>query len=173
MSLPSTTGLSVAQPTPLTCASCATLHHQAKKTILSVCLLTFYSVGALSLPISHGKHLVVPTHPCFFWAVCHPSRTFPPKEPKQEPQNRFSPLPTAKPYPLTFDPWPTTSCIGWVQAGDAWALRVLCFCVCPKLARCSCICRGLEARLLILLPTLDFLWPKLFSDFPFFMVYSL
>ena len=45
-------------------------------------------------------HLVIPTHPYFFLAVCHPSRTFPPKKPEQEPQNRFSPLPTAKPCPL-------------------------------------------------------------------------
>ena len=36
--------------------------------------------------------------------VCHPSRTLLPKEPWQEPQNRSSPLPTTKPYPLTFDP---------------------------------------------------------------------
>ena len=61
---------------------------------------TCYGVGTLSLPISHGMYLVVPTHICFFQAVCHPSRTFPPKELEQEPQNRFSPLPTTKPRPL-------------------------------------------------------------------------
>ena len=58
----------------------------------------------LSFSISHGLHLVVPTHPCFFWVACHSSRTFPPKEPEQEPQNRFFfSLPTARPYPLTHD----------------------------------------------------------------------
>ena len=39
--------------------------------------------------------------------VCHPSRTFPPWEPEQEPQNRLSLLLTAKPYhflPLNHDP---------------------------------------------------------------------
>ena len=39
-----------------------------------------------------------------FWVVCHPSRTLPPKEPWQKRQNRFSPLLTTKPCPLTFDP---------------------------------------------------------------------
>ena len=66
--------------------------------------LTCYGVSALYLFIPHGMHLVVPTHSYFFWVVCHPSRTFPPKEPKQESQNRFSPLSTARPYPLTSDP---------------------------------------------------------------------
>jgi len=50
-------------------------------------------------------YLVVLTHLCFFWAV-HPSRIFSPKEPKQEPQSKFSPLPTAKPclpLPLIHD----------------------------------------------------------------------
>ena len=46
-------------------------------------------------------HLVILTHHCFFWAICHLSRTFPPKELEQEPQNRFFPLPIARPYPLT------------------------------------------------------------------------
>ena len=55
---------------------------------------------------------------------------------------------------LTSDSWPTTSCIGWVQAGDVWALCVLYFCVCPKLADCSCVCRGLEACSHILPPIL-------------------
>ena len=60
-----------------------------------------------SLPIPHGMHLVVPTYHYFFWAVYHLSRTFPPKEPKWEPQNRLSSLPTARPYsllPSTYDP---------------------------------------------------------------------
>ena len=60
-----------------------------------------------SLPIPHGMHLVVPTYHYFFWAVYHPSRTFPPKEPEWEPQNRLSSLPTARPYsllPPTYDP---------------------------------------------------------------------
>ena len=82
---------------------------QRRLFYLFVCrdILTRYGVGALSLPIPHGMHLVVPTHPYFFLAVCHPSRTFPPKKPEQEPQNRFSPLSTARPchlLPLTHDP---------------------------------------------------------------------
>ena len=40
----------------------------------------------------------------------------------------FSLLPTTKPHPLYLLPLahgPTMSCIGWVQAGGAWALRML------------------------------------------------
>ena len=34
---------------------------------------------AFSLTISHGMHLVIPTHHSLFWVVCCPNRTFPPK----------------------------------------------------------------------------------------------
>ena len=70
-------------------------------------------------------HLVVPTHPCFFWVVSHPSRTLPLKEFEQEPQNKLSLLPTARPYPilpLTLNPpflyWPGISqwCLGLARA---------------------------------------------------------
>ena len=113
-------------------------------------------VWVLSLSIPHGMHLVIPTHHYFFWMVCHPSRTFPSKEPEQEPQNRFSSLPTVRPYPLTSDPYPTTSCIGWVQANEVWALRMLDFCMCPKAACYSRVSCGLEACLHILSFILDF-----------------
>ena len=76
---------------------------QRRLFCLFVCrdTLTYYDVGALSLSIPHGMHLVILTHHCFFWAICHLSRTFPPNELEQEPQNRFFPLPIATPYPLT------------------------------------------------------------------------
>ena len=70
-------------------------------------------------------YLVVLTHHSFFWVVCHPSRTFPPKKFKQEPQNRLSLLPIARPYPLlslTHDPplqyWLGTSwwCLALVRS---------------------------------------------------------
>ena len=85
-----------------------------------VCLFTV----AFSLAIHHGRHLVVPAHPSLFWVACHPSRTFPPKEFKREPQNRLTLLPTARPYPflpLTHDPpllyWLGTGwwCLGLVR----------------------------------------------------------
>ena len=103
--MPTTISLSVVQPPPLTCTGCAIPHHQTKKTIFFFFFFcrgipTCYGVSALSLPIPHGMHLVVPIHIYFFWTVCHPSETFPPKEPKQESQNRFSPLPTSRPCPL-------------------------------------------------------------------------
>ena len=78
----------------------------------------------------------------------------------------LSPLPDHALLPLTYDF--IKSCIGWVQAGDVWALRVLYFYVCPKSACCSCVCHGLEARLHSLSSILDFLWRELFSNFPFF-----
>ena len=40
------------------------------------------AVWMLSLSIPYGMHLVVLSHPCFFWVVCHSSKTFPPKEPE-------------------------------------------------------------------------------------------
>ena len=42
-------------------------------------------------------------------------------------------------------------CIGWVQAGGAWALRVPSFHMRPKLACCLFVCRDLEARRLCFL----------------------
>ena len=109
--MPTLTGLSATQPPLLTRVGCATSHHQTKKVILFVCLFTVAFISAtmwvFSSLIPHGMHLVVPTHPYLFWVVCHPSRTFLLKEPEREPQNRLSPLPTARPYlllPLTYDP---------------------------------------------------------------------
>ena len=80
--------------------------------------------------------------------VCHPSRTYLPKELGQKPQNRsfpLSPPPNYTPLPLTHDP--TTSYIGWVQVGGTWASRVLFLQVCPKSACHLCVCHGLEACL--------------------------
>ena len=116
----------VVQPPPFTCAGYAPPLCQTKKAILFVYLSwLFYPlqcVCSLSLSIPHGMHLVVPTHPCFFWVACHPNKTFPPKEPEQEPQNRFFPsLHCQTMPPLTSDPWPTTSYIGWWCQGLAHA----------------------------------------------------
>ena len=125
---------------------------------------THYSVCALSLSIPHGMYLVVPTHPCFFWVTCHLSRTFPPKEPEQEPQNRFFfyPLPTVRPCPLTHGP-PLPILAGY-------RLVVLRSCACfTFFTRRSCICRVLEIGLYILLCTFGFLWRGLFFNLPFFM----
>ena len=54
-------------------------------------------------------HLVIPTHLSLFWVVCHPSKTFPPKEFEREPQNMLSPSSHCQTIPsLTSDLWPTT-----------------------------------------------------------------
>ena len=76
-----------------------------------------------SLSIPHDMHPVVPTYPCFFWVVCHYSRTFPPKEPEQESQNKFlflSPPPDYALWPMThhFLYWLD---IGWWCLGLAHA----------------------------------------------------
>ena len=84
-------------------------------------------------------HLVVPTHPYFFWVVCHPNRTFPLKEPEQEPHNRFSLLFTARSYPflpLTHDPPLLYSLgTGWWCLGLAHALVLCTSKTCPLLMR--------------------------------------
>ena len=80
--------------------------------------------------------------------VCHLNKTYLPKELGQEPQNRsfpFSSQPNHTPLPLTHDP--TTSHIGWVQVGGAWASCVLSLHVCPRSACCSRVCHSLEACL--------------------------
>ena len=54
-------------------------------------------------------HLVIPAYVCLFWVVCHFSRTFPPKELEQEPQNKLPPSPYHQTTPsLTSDLWPTS-----------------------------------------------------------------
>ena len=72
------------------------------KEFYFVCLFTMaFPSGtrwAFSLTTLHGMHLVVSTHLFLFWVVCHPSRTFLPKEFKRKPHNRLPLLPTARPY---------------------------------------------------------------------------
>ena len=65
-------------------------------------------VWVLSLSIPHGMHLVIPTHPYFFWVVCHPNRTFPQKSLSRNPRISFplSPPPGHTLLPLTHDPPP-------------------------------------------------------------------
>ena len=108
---------------------------------LSIVALLPVTVWVLSLSIPHGMHLVVPTHPYFFWEVCHPSKTFPPKEPEQEPQYRFSPLPTVRPCPLTSNPWPY-HVLYWLGTGW-WCLDFACT---------SLLCMFKACLLLIRLP---------------------
>ena len=90
-----------------------------------------------------------------------PTRHFPQKSLSRNPRPPNHAL-----LPLTHDL--TTSCIGWVHAKDVWALRMLHFYVCLKSVCYSCVCRGLEARLLSLPFIFDFLWRELFFDVSFF-----
>ena len=104
---------------------------------------------------------------CFFWVVSHPSRTPPRKNLSWNLKNRFFPSPYHQTVPsesLTHDL--TIPCIGWVQAGGAWVLRVPPFHVCPKSACWSFACRRLEACLHSL-PSVPFdLLCELLFDFP-------
>ena len=139
MYLPTTIGSSVlAAPLPIT--------RQRRLFCLFVCLPwhPYLLRCGCSLSIPHDMHLVVPTHHCFFWVIFHPSRTFPPKEPEQEPQNRFSPFPTAWPYPFTSNPWPHHF-LYWLDTG--WW--------CLGLARALLLCMSKIYLLLMHLP-----WPR-------------
>ena len=99
-------------------------HHQTNKGILFVCLSWHPFLPRfgffLSLSLYSSWHAPSGSNSaCFFWVVCHPSRTLPSKE-----TFPLSPPPNHALLPLTYGL--TMSCIGWVQAGGAWALRVLC-----------------------------------------------
>ena len=88
---------------------------------------------------------------CLFWVVSHPNRTPPRKSLSQNLKNRFFPSPHHQTMPFeSLTPDLTMPCIGWVQAGDAWALRVLSFHMCPKSTYCPFVYCGLEACLHIL-----------------------
>ena len=90
------TSLSVAQPSPLPYAGRATFHSQTKE----FCFVFLLSVASypdkgwvFSLTNSYDMHLVILAHLSLFWVVCHFSKTFPPKEFEQEPQNKLPPSP--------------------------------------------------------------------------------
>ena len=70
----------------------------------------------------------------FWWSIILAWRTSQ-KRLGHEPQIDLFPLSTTKPYPFYLLPLahdPTMSCIGWVQAGSAWALHMLPFQICPR-----------------------------------------
>ena len=79
----------------------SSLPNKRKLFCLFVCCgtLSYYGLGAFSLPIPYDMHLMVQTQFCFFWVVCHPSRTLPLKEPEQEPQDKFFPFPHCQTIP--------------------------------------------------------------------------
>ena len=122
-----------------------------KEAILFVCLpwhpfLSCYGVGAFSLPIPYGMHLVAPVQFCPFGWYVIPAGHFPKKSPGRNLKIVFhlSPPSNHALLPLIHDL--TTSCIGWVQAGEGWALRVPLFHVRPKSVCCSYVCRGWSAQ---------------------------
>ena len=99
----------------------------------------------------------------FGWCVI-PAGYFPQKSPNRNLKISF-PL-SSPPYhallPLTHDL--TASYIGWVQAGEVWALQVPLFHVRPKSTCCSCVCRGLEA---CLYNPPSIFWPFMWAVFLF------
>ena len=91
------------------CWPCHSLLSDKENCFVCLSTVAFLSVArwVFSLTIPYDMHLVVLTHHFLFWVICHPIRTFSPKEFEREPQNRLSLLPTARPYPglpLTHDP---------------------------------------------------------------------
>ena len=109
--------------------------------------LSCYGVGAFSLSIPYGIHLVVPAQLCSFGWYVIPTGHFPQKSPSKNLKIGFpfSPPPNHALLRLIHDL--TASCIGWVQAGEVWALRVPSFYMCPKSACYSFVRRGLKACL--------------------------
>ena len=98
---------------------------------------------------------------CLFWVVSHPSMTPHRKSLSQNFKNRFFPFPHHQTMPSEFlTPDLTMPCIGWVQVGGAWALRVPSFHMCPK-----SVCCGLEACLHNLLFVFFDLSCRLLFDF--------
>ena len=68
-------------------------------------------------------HLAILAHIFLIWVVCHPSKTFPPKELEWKPQNRLPFLPSARPHPLlplTCDPPP----LYWLGT-SRWCLSLI------------------------------------------------
>ena len=104
---------------------------------------------------------------CLLGVVSHPSMTPPRKSQSWNLKNKFFPSPHHQTMPSeSLTPDLIMPCIGWVQAGGVWALRVPSFHMCPKSAFCPFVCCGLEACLHNLSSVfLDLLCGLLF-DFP-------
>ena len=110
---------------------------------------SYYGMGAFSLLIPHGMHLVAPAQFCPFGWYVIPARHSPQKSLGKNLKIGFPlfPPPNHALLPLTHDL--TASCISWVQAGEVWALCMPLFHVCPKFACCSCVCCGWSAQFAI------------------------
>ena len=120
------------------------------------------TMWVFSLAIPHGIHLVIPTHPTFFWVVCHPSRTSPQKNLSRNPRIDF-PFSPPPDHTLSYL-WPMThhSCIGWVQIGSAWALCV------KSLSAAHAFAMVWRLIYVFCHSSLTFYGVNCFSDFPFF-----
>ena len=125
------------------------LPDKGKLFCLFVCCgtLSCYGLGAFSLPIPHGMHLMVPTQLCFFLVVCHPSRTLPPKEPEQEPRNRSFPslhrqTMSSYVWPIT-SPCPVLAGYRLVRSGPYACLYSM---YVQKSVCCSYVCHGWPAQ---------------------------
>ena len=142
MYLPTTTG-------PTVCHSSSP--DKRNLFCLFVCCdtLSCYGVGAFSLPIPHGMHLVASAQLCPFGWYVIPAGHFPQKSYSRNLKIGFplSPPPNHALLPLTHDL--IVSYIGWVQAGEVWTLRLPSFHVHPKSTCCSCVCSGWSAQSVI------------------------
>ena len=136
---------------------------QRRLFCLFACYGFFYPLQCVYFfSIPHGMHLVVSTHPYFFWGHVIPTGHFPQKSLSKNPRIGFFPLPTARPCPLTHNP-PLPILAGYRLVPRSHACFAFFTC-------CSCTCRVLEIVLYVLPCTFGSLWCGLFSDLPFFMI---
>ena len=118
----------------------------------------------LSLLSEHAP--TVPPQTCLFWVVCHPSRTYLPKEAWAGAVNRFFPLPPPPNHtPFTSYLWPMAPPCP-ILAGYRLVVPGPCACFPFKFVQesacCSCVCRDLETL------RLHFSWPFMWAFLWFF-----
>ena len=145
-------------------------HHQTRKSILFVCLPWHPFLLRSGFFLSPYPSWHAPSgsnSTCLIWVVSHRSRTPPQKSLSWNLKNRFFPSPHHQTMPSkSLTPDLTMLCIGWVQVGGVWALRVPSFHMCPKSICCLFVCRGLEACLHSLPSVFFDLLCGLLFDFP-------
>ena len=103
--------------------------------LVLLCAAACHDVNLL-FPHTQSMHSTIPSQIASFgWSIIPAGRT---SQKRLEQGPKIDPFPsphhqtTPPSYLLPLTHGPTMSCIGWVQAGGAWALRVLPSQICPR-----------------------------------------